>query len=150
MSAPAFILLVARLVLALALYGFLGWAVYTLWRDLQRQEQLIAARRVPPLALAPQPSDGAQPRWFTIPEVTIGRDPASDCSLDDKTVSTAHARLTFHHRQWWVEDMGSTNGTFLNQEPVTTPLVVTSGDELRVGQVELTILIEENALEQER
>lgn len=149
MSASGFILLIIRLALALALYGFLGWAIFTLWRDLQRQGLLIAARQVPPVTLVQQPADGAPPRWFSIPEVTIGRDPANDCFLDDKTVSSTHARLTFHHRQWWVEDLGSTNGTFLNQEPVTTPLVVISGDELRCGQVEMTILIEENALEKE-
>ncbi|MFU8774027.1 MAG: FHA domain-containing protein, partial [Anaerolineales bacterium] len=54
-----------------------------------------------------------------------------------------HARLSFHHNQWWIEDMGSKNGTFLNQQFVATPLVVTSGDELLFGQVRIIVMLGE-------
>jgi len=56
-------------------------------------------------------------------EVVLGRDPGCDCILNDKTVSNKHACLSFHHHLWWLEDIGSTNGTFLNQELISCPMV---------------------------
>jgi pSer/pThr/pTyr-binding forkhead associated (FHA) protein len=84
-------------------------------------------------------ADGSQ-RLFSMREVLIGRDPACEMILDDPTVSNRHARLSYHHGQWWLEDLQSTNGTFLNNEPIAAPLVVTSGDVVRCGQVELTLI----------
>lgn len=49
MSGP--IVLALRLIMALALYGFLGWALYMLWREVQRQGQSLANRRVPGISL---------------------------------------------------------------------------------------------------
>jgi pSer/pThr/pTyr-binding forkhead associated (FHA) protein len=78
---------------------------------------------------------------FNVPVVLIGRDEHCDCSIQHPTVSAQHARLAFHHNQWWVEDLHSTNGTFLNQSPVDTSMVLTLGDELRCGQVVLTVIL---------
>jgi hypothetical protein len=145
-------LLGLRLAVSLALYTFLGWALLTLWRDLQRQNQLLTARQVPPISLLRQPWDGSRPYRFTSAEIVIGRDQTCDCCLDEKTVSGNHARLRYHQGQWWIEDLDSTNGTFLNNEPVITPLVLASDDELRCGQVVFTIAIgtsDESLVEQE-
>lgn len=133
------LILALRLAMTISLYIFLAWALWTLYRDFQRQSELLAARQAPPLALVIQKN--RQELHYTRPIIRIGRDPACDCCLDDQTVSMQHARLSFHHNQWWVEDLHSTNGTFLNQEPITTPVVITQGDELRVGQVTMRIVI---------
>ena len=143
MSGP--VLLALRLAMALALYGFIGWALLTIWRDVRQQTDLLNAARTPPIRLRYQLEGQAYVRRFNKPEVTIGRDPASDCHLDNQTISAHHTRLTFHHGQWWVEDMRSTNGTFLNQENVDEPSVVTTGDTLRCGQVSLEIGLGEEA-----
>lgn len=135
MSGIVFLLL--RILAALALFAFLGFVLWTLWRDMRQQEEVLAARRLPPIRLSL--GDGSQ-RRFTTPEVVIGRDPACEMPLDDPTVSNNHARLSYHHGQWWLEDLHSTNGTFLNGEPVSIPLVVTGGDVLRCGQVELKLV----------
>ncbi len=129
------LILALRLAMTVTLYTFLAWALLTLWRDLQRQSELWITRQAPPITLVIQ--DGKQAFHFTRPVIRIGRDLACDCSLGDQTVSMQHARLSFHHNQWWVEDLHSTNGTFLNQEPVTGPVVITQGDELRLGQVKM-------------
>jgi FHA domain len=137
MSGP--ILLALRIAMALALYGFIGWALLTIWRDVRQQTDLLNATRTPPIRLRYQLEGQAFVRRFSKPEVTIGRDPASDCHLDNQTISAHHTRLSFHHGQWWVEDLRSTNGTFLNQENVDEPLVITTGDTLRCGQILLEI-----------
>jgi pSer/pThr/pTyr-binding forkhead associated (FHA) protein len=136
------VLLVLRLALAVALYAFLGFALWILWQDLRRQSKAVASAQVPPLTLVLQTGDAGAAYRYTLPEVLVGRDPACQCCLDDKTISAQHARLSYHHRQWWVEDLRSRNGTFLNQAPVAEPLVIVSGDLLRCGQVIFQILLE--------
>jgi pSer/pThr/pTyr-binding forkhead associated (FHA) protein len=130
------VFLTLRLLLTLALFAFLGYVLWTLWKDMRQQDEVLSSRRLPPIQLA---LAGSSVRRFTTPEVVIGRDPACEMALDDPTVSNRHARLSYHHGQWWLEDLQSTNGTFLNGEVVITPLVVTDGDLLRCGQVELKL-----------
>ena len=135
------VLLILRALLAASLYAFVGLAFYLLWRDLFRQTRPDATRLPPTLTLIRV--DGLEQAHlrFTVSEVVIGRDPACDYVLEDSTVSAKHTRLSYRQGQWWVEDMRSTNGTYLNQEPVSAPLVITNGDELRCGQAILTITV---------
>lgn len=139
----ATLLLILRLVMALALYAFLGWAVYTLWWDMKRQTELINARRVPEITVITDIEGESRPYNFSVTELVIGRDQTCDLNLDVNTVSAEHARLSYHHRNWWVEDLRSRNGTLLNLELVTTPAILVSGDELQLGQVLLKISINE-------
>jgi pSer/pThr/pTyr-binding forkhead associated (FHA) protein len=141
MSGP--VLLALRILFTAALYAFLGWALYILWMDFKRQSRQLAGKQPPLLTIFYQVELETKSYRFNLPEVTLGRDPACDCILNDSTVSATHARLTYRQNQWWVEDLRSTNGTFLNQDPVFTPLVITNGDQLRCGQVLLTIGIQQ-------
>jgi len=135
------ILLLLRILMVAALYAFMGWALWLLWRDLRRQSEISASARVPPLTLVLRDNESTEPYHFSAPEVFIGRNPACQCHLDEATISAQHARLSYHHSQWWVEDLHSRNGTFLNQEPANEPLVLTSGDQLRCGQVIFQVLL---------
>ncbi len=140
----AWLLLAIRIILTVLLYVFLIWAVITLWWDLRRQAEVIRNRpAAAAIKLVLDTEAGVKTFQFNKNTVVIGRDPACDCSLDDKTVSSRHTRLSFHHNQWWVEDMGSTNGTYLNQEPVSSTIVVTTGDQIRCGNINLSIQIGE-------
>ena len=140
MSGPVVFLL--RLLLTVSLYAFLVWAFTNLWRDIKLQSALLAARRIPPISLTLSiAGQVAHSRRFIQAEVTIGRDPACECPVDDEAVSARHARLSYHHNHWWLEDLDSTNGTLLNQEKLTIPTVIISGDEFRCGATLFTVTL---------
>jgi hypothetical protein len=70
---------------------------------------------------------------------TIGRSPDCGVFLDDVTVSRRHAALVHRDGRWYVEDMGSLNGTFVNRRRVeSAPLE--DGDEIQIGKYRMTFL----------
>jgi hypothetical protein len=70
--------------------------------------------------------------------VDIGREPSLPLSLDQDTqASRRHARVTAQGSQAVVEDLGSTNGTYVNEQPIHSPRILSPGDRVRVG---LTVL----------
>jgi hypothetical protein len=72
--------------------------------------------------------------------VTIGRGGQNDVPLDgDEFSSAQHARFESRRDGIWVEDIGSTNGTFVNGARVTTPRRLGKGDVVRVGQTDFTV-----------
>lgn len=68
-------------------------------------------------------------------EIVIGRGGRSDILIKDSFASTQHARVFLKEGQYWLEDLKSTNGTFLNEVQVKQPIVLANGDRLRVGDV---------------
>ena len=138
----ATIVLALRLGMAVSLYAFLGWGLLTLWRELKERGGFLSGRKPHPLLLTIQTGAGETlRRSFTQNQVTLGRDPACELCLPDNAVSARHARLSFHHRQWWAEDLGSTNGTRLNQSALNIPTVLTSGDQIECGESVLIVSI---------
>src|SRR5207253_8612418 len=69
----------------------------------------------------------------------IGRADACQLKLPDTYVSSFHARIYRHDGGWYVEDLGSTNGTYLNQKRVTSPDELRAGDRVRIGKNKLEI-----------
>ena len=65
---------------------------------------------------------------------TIGRDPASDLTLDDGEVSARHARVTNRDGDLWVEALGSTNGTYINGQRISGTVQVRPHDLVRIGR----------------
>lgn len=140
----AYLLLALRLLMALALFAFLGWSFYVIWRDLRQQAENLSHQRVPALLITLAGDKGAAKQLrFTSPEIVIGRHPNCEWVLANETVSTKHARLLFHHDQWWLEDLHSRNGTFLNEQALTSPVVLANEDRIRCGQVSFEIRFEE-------
>jgi|GEM_PF-302061 len=137
------LLLVLRILLAIALYAFLGVAVATLWIQVRQQSVLSAAMRLPILSLTLHRANGPEPaQYFTQPVITLGRDPACECRLKGNAISARHARLSYHASKWWLEDLRSAHGTRLNGELLTAPMVVASGDEINCGNTRLTITLD--------
>lgn len=67
-------------------------------------------------------------------QLTIGRAGDSDLIVDDEYASTHHAKLVFINGDWMIQDLDSTNGTYLDGEKVGTPMVVPLNTQVRVGQ----------------
>lgn len=138
----AVIVFLLRILMLVAIFSFLGWTVFTLWRDLQFHSQSITTQKVPHISVYKENEPAESKNIFTRPELQIGRDPMCDIQVNDDTVSNHHARLVYKNRHWWVEDLLSTNGTFLNDERIETPTILISGDELRIGKILLMVDIQ--------
>lgn len=73
------------------------------------------------------------------PRITVGRDPASDIFLNDVTVSRAHAVLHVEGGDVRIEDVGSLNGTYVN-DAIVTEARLTSGDTVQIGRFQMVYL----------
>ena len=69
----------------------------------------------------------------------MGRADACHIRLDDTYVSNFHAKLYSENGAWYVQDLGSTNGTYLNRQRVSGAVEVQTGDEVRVGKTTLEL-----------
>ena len=71
--------------------------------------------------------------------MTIGRAPECELLIDDTYASAQHARLFGKNGTWYVEDLGSTNGTFVNDQRLAAPAMVQPGDRIRIGTTMLEL-----------
>ena len=72
-------------------------------------------------------------------EITLGRAAGCQVPLDDAYASQVHARVFQRDGQWYVEDLGSTNGTYLNRRRVAGPMVIKRRDKLQIGNTVLEL-----------
>jgi pSer/pThr/pTyr-binding forkhead associated (FHA) protein len=135
----AIIVFLLRLILIILLFAFVGWTIFTLWRDLKFQSQILLAKNIPVISFSSDQTFGSEKISFTKPEISVGRDPSCDILLSDDTISSRHAKIYFRNSLWWIEDLLSTNGTYLNEERLETPTILISGDEIRIGTSALII-----------
>ena len=93
-----------------------------------------------PASIAILDQKGKRTRAFKLTgPIQIGRADACHLRLPDTYVSQFHARIYPQDGAWFVEDLGSTNGTFLNQRKVTSPAEVRAGDRVRIGTTTLEL-----------
>ena len=138
----AILVFILRLLLILLSYTFVGWIGYTIYTDLKisiTQRKAISA--TPTITLEANLDDKFYKKQLNLPEIILGRDPTCDFPLDDETVSLRHCKLSFQHKQWWVEDLDSTNGSFLNNQLIEGATILTINDEIRLGNVDISITI---------
>ena len=84
--------------------------------------------------------DGRKVGTFRLTEpLEIGRSESCRVRIDDTYVSQVHAKLYGKNGAWYVEDLGSTNGTYLNDQRVASPAEVHAGDVVRVGKTLLEL-----------
>jgi pSer/pThr/pTyr-binding forkhead associated (FHA) protein len=80
-------------------------------------------------------------------KMTIGRLADNDLQIDDSSVSSRHAEIRLESGAFHIRDLDSTNGTFINADPVTEA-ILRPGDEVRLGMVEAVFHGEESGLDQ--
>ncbi len=145
-------------VFLLLLYLFVARAVRWVWRDIASPGNTAPASPAP--ARSRQGSSGAakkraraaprelvvhlpqgRPRVIRLDahDVTFGRSENSTVALDDPYVSDHHARVFLSDGEWCIADLGSTNGTFLNQVKVTAATVLAAGDQLGIGKTTVQV-----------
>ena len=146
------LLLVLKLCLLALLYLFFFRVVRAVWAELRPLPQIPAGATTPPVA-APtrkrrkESSDAVPTRqlvvrepvelsgkaWALAGEVSIGRAAGCQVTIDDTYASQIHARVFTRDNQWQIEDLGSTNGTWLNRHKVAGPMVIKPGDVVQIG-----------------
>lgn len=158
-------ILVLRIAFIFLLYFFIFLVVRTISRELNRPGQRAdfaqpAYREenyvVPPVS-GPLPQVGGPTGRLVVtdggnstsvrpgeiiqpgPIMPIGRLEGNALVLDDDYVSSEHALLAWREGRWWLSDVASTNGTFLNGQQVTRPVQVNWGDVIGVGGVRLRL-----------
>jgi hypothetical protein len=135
---PEVLLFILRLLIALLLYAFLATILVYLWKDLQSSKTI---KHVAPDAYLEGLEEIEIKSTYPLEEINlIGRAIDNTLILNENTVSGYHARLSFQQDQWWLEDLGSRNGTFVNELPVSEPLVITYGDVLGFGNTRLRLV----------
>jgi pSer/pThr/pTyr-binding forkhead associated (FHA) protein len=150
---PELVLTSLKVLFLVLLYLFIARAIRVIWLDLvgprapkprpvrQPRPQTASKPSKRPAAKAPRSlvvtEDGQNPRTVGIDgekAITFGR--AEECTvvLKDTYVSQMHTRIFSKDGAWYVEDLGSTNGTYLNRAKVTDASPLTAGDEVRLGK----------------
>ena len=100
-----------------------------------------STRKAAPIQLAVVEPAAQQGRTFPLgQEVTVGRAAGCQVTLDDTYASQIHARVFARDGQLFVEDLGSTNGTYLNRKKVQGPMVMQRGDQLQVGNTVMELV----------
>ena len=153
---PDSLLTIFKFCFLAVLYLFFVRVLRAVWAEL-RAPQAVAVPAAAPAAArpaaAPKPSWGAarsssrlrvvEPAanrgqtYDLADELTMGRAAGCQVTIDDTYVSQLHARLFQRDGQYYLEDLGSTNGTYLNRSKVTAPMAIRKGDRLQLGKTVL-------------
>ena len=158
---PEQLLTILKVCLLILLYLFFLRVLRAVWTEV-KDPATVGAGAVPPRPRAPaasprktpgrrkrdtgptelvtkEPAELAGTAHPLAPEMSIGRAAGCTIVIDDHYVSSVHTRVFRRDDQWMVEDLGSTNGTYLNRKKVTSPTVIHRGDQIQVGNVLLEL-----------
>ncbi|MCZ7574818.1 MAG: FHA domain-containing protein [Ardenticatenaceae bacterium] len=140
-----------RILFLLLLYGFLGLLVYLIWRDLKARSRpagheastIAQVPRGPRLTVIASGETGLpEGRQYPMGSITtLGRDLANDITIADSFASSRHARIEQREGRFWLEDLGSTNGTHLNGAQLAPydPVPLDPGDVISIGQTRFKV-----------
>lgn len=152
---PDQLLNLLKLFLLLLLYLFFLRVLRAVWAEVNPPKSVEApakpkrdrgarrnggGRRHGPLALRLVAPPELKGRSYPLgEEITLGRAAGCQVTIDDTYASQLHARVFQRDGQVYVEDLGSTNGTYLNRRKVTGPMQVQRGDKLQIGNTVLEL-----------
>jgi len=136
-------LLILRLLFIILLYLFLMQVVIVITRDLRKSSTVsVNATDKGPRALGHLVVVDSGPgtilpgtRFDLRPQTTIGRGPTNTIQLTDNSISSEHTHIWNRKGIWYVQDAGSTNGTWVNNQPAMDALPAKIGDIVQVGYI---------------
>jgi hypothetical protein len=137
-----FIILALRIAVVFLLYLFLYQTVRVITRELRTTgTETTPASQYGYLTVINPGQSGLQPgKKFPLNQInSIGRAMTNDIPLNDNFLSSEHAVLEWDGNSWIVEDLGSTNGSWLNGRELDQPMPLSYGDVIQVGHVELKL-----------
>ena len=147
------LLTILKLCLLALLYLFFLRVLRAVWTEIRGPKVATAtprraqreAKRVDRKAAAVQlaivePAEQKGRRYDLADELTVGRAAGCQVTIDDTYASQLHARVFARDGQLFVEDLGSTNGTYLNRKKVQGPQVMRRGDRLQVGNTVMELV----------
>jgi hypothetical protein len=102
-------------------------------------KQSAKRRGAPTHVLVTEGSSAGERADLAQAPVLIGRGSDAAIRLDDDYVSTRHARIAASGDQWFVEDLGSTNGTYVGTVRISQPTTITIGTQVRIGKTILEL-----------
>jgi uncharacterized SAM-binding protein YcdF (DUF218 family) len=142
------LLLLLRLGFLALLYIFLIAVVKVAWGSLRRtareREAVAAPASLVRLRIVSGGRNGLANQAFDLwSSATLGRAPDNTIVLPDGSVSAHHAAVRQDRGQWWVEDLGSTNGTAVNESWVRDATPFYPGDVIRLGEILLRLEVDE-------
>jgi pSer/pThr/pTyr-binding forkhead associated (FHA) protein len=137
----AILAFILRLLLVLLAYLFVGWISFLIYTDIKGHGKIGFAKPIPPIFFNLMDENETSVHEYSKSEIILGRDPACDLPLKDDRISMRHCRVTYYRNHWWIEDLGSTNGTYLNNSMITTSTILMNGDNLRLGHQEIQVKI---------
>jgi hypothetical protein len=145
-DAPSTLLILGlRFGLLALLYVFLAAVVWAVWRDLRATANRATQTERPMARLVVEDDGGSELKrgesFNLIPVTAIGRDLSNTIVLSDPTISSQHTLLSYRDGHWWVEDLGSRNGTYVNNTRVLRPLIISPGDVVGVGRIQLRLVL---------
>lgn len=140
-------LFLMRLASAALIVLFVGALFVLIWRDYRAaMHQAAASKRSHGFLVAMREIDGnlmlTGEIYPLLPLTTLGRAPTNTVRVTDSFASSEHARIARRNGQWWLEDRKSRNGTLLNHNLVTQPIVVTNGDVIGIGSMHFRVDLE--------
>lgn len=125
-----------RILFLLLLYVFLARVIRALLRDLRAAARETADRPGRLVVLESPSGEPAAGRSFGLDVITpLGRDVNNAIVIDDPFASADHAVLTYRGRSWYLEDLDSTNGSYINGQRIDGVAALGYGDEVQIGQV---------------
>jgi pSer/pThr/pTyr-binding forkhead associated (FHA) protein len=129
--------LIYRTILIFLIYAFLAVALYIIWREFNHNARKEEDSPVTAVVLLSYDESSDVSEHQLRPVTAIGRASDNHIIIEDPFASTHHAVIFWRDRQWWLEDLESHNGTRLNDDVMTEPSVLTSGDVIYIGETEL-------------
>lgn len=140
---PGVVLLILRLLSAVLLLSFLIIIAWLSYRDIQsaiQEPKALDLFRGFLVVIATESRELTPgTRIPLLPITSIGRSLTNTLVIEDDFVSSEHALLTLRGQQWWLEDLGSRNGTYLNALPVSSETIITSSDIISIGRTDIKI-----------